>query len=161
MANSYQDYMRNILGYNLNNVMNNCFEINNAYETELIDIYNQNIPNLLECYPEIYKIVYPMVCKACMNISVNISPELIDTITEDIYINLENVEIEENRTVNTDDIRKATNQRQMPNIMEKKVENRQKNSILNDLIRILVIRELLSPGRRMRPMNRPIMPFNY
>lgn len=87
--------------------------------------------NLENMYPDTYRIIYPMVCSACDMIQGPITREIVIKITGDIYNRLEidgrlNLYFEENRA---------------------------RNKFLNDLINILLIRELI--GRR--PLN-PIRP---
>lgn len=165
MFNSYEEYMSNMLGYHINHTNEeNCIGSNILMEKECMEDTYHNDLEYLECYPEIYKIVYPMVCKACMNVTGDITIEIVNKITEEIYINLENVEnIEfvENNTMIHNDMRRRHYQRQITNMPERKVENRRRNTLLNDLIRILVIRELLSPGRRIRPFNRTTSHYLY
>lgn len=84
---SYDEYIRNVLGYPN---FNSNYQIQEYRNLELED-----------CYPEIYKIVYPMVQKRCQNLSQSISKERIDEIVEELYSNIENRENikEENREV--------------------------------------------------------------
>ncbi len=145
---SYEEYMNNLLGYNTNNMRNDTYANPNMVEEyEGVSTYNQEDSQLEECYPDIYKIVYPMVCKACMYVNGNITEELVDRLTNEIYEAVESDEIaEETRNVtmkvnysniqnNRNIIRTARNE----HIEIPKEEKRQKNFLLNDLIRILIL----------------------
>ncbi|MCI8470100.1 MAG: hypothetical protein HFJ35_01090 [Clostridia bacterium] len=167
---SYEDYIRSILGYP--NYGSNDRE--NSYQN-MATAYRNNQANaeLESCYPEIYKVVYPMVSKACSNNTKPVTAELIEELTNEIYLSVENdneinVTInltnqvgnrEENRSNISHTTRSKSN---MPSNnytkTEKTIENRGedrqfRNRGLQDLIRILLIRELLG-----RPGNRPPMP---
>lgn len=155
--NPYEEYMRNSLGYNMVPPVE-------PYENENIFTYEE--PNVDDMYPEIYRMVYPMVCKACMNVEENITEDLVGRLTEEIYKNIEQQEVsQENRSntsngsaqtgkaVRIDNNNQRTNQIQNNNIRH---EDRNRNPFLRDLIRILVLRELV--GRPSRPPYRPPMP---
>ena len=77
----YEDYMRSVLGYSPY-VPNNY-----TYTDEQEDIYSysndmmhfQPAQDLSPFYPEIYKIIYPMVCRLCnVNLNREITKELIE-----------------------------------------------------------------------------------
>lgn len=168
---SYNEYMNNLLGYNTqmnrNSIYNNMIE---PYENENFFTYQQTDKELEDCYPDIYKMVYPMVCKACLYINEEITPDLVERITNDIYENLEQEENpNENRNeeikMNYNNIQNSKNIKQTSKntqIENTKTEKRQRNFLLNDLIRILVLRELIGSGRRpprhMFPQRPPIQP---
>ena len=62
---SYEDYMNNLLGYNIN-TRNNMYAIPmdiepNEDENAYIETNETKKNELEECYPEIYKIIYPML----------------------------------------------------------------------------------------------------
>ena len=152
MNNSlYEEYMMSVLGYNMPDYRNS----NNFYDLGFENFsMAQNMSNeeLENCYPDIYKLVYPMVQKACMQNTRPMSRELIDDLTEEIYFSIEDDDIMQdsrNKEKNTNN----------------NLENRQRvvrNRTLNDLIRILLLRELLGrprfPGRPpFRPPVRPPM----
>lgn len=163
---TYDEYIRSILGYppvgtyNYQDYNTNNFEARSEMELE-------------KCYPEIYKIVYPMVTKKCTNIRGNLSNEDIENMTDEIYYALEERnEIQLNINL-TNEVRttESTNGKigKMPDkkaevkvteTTEEKRETRQINRGLRDIIKILLIRELLNrPGRPGRPHNpRPPMP---
>ena len=157
---NYDDYMRSVLGYPMGNDYTNTYY--NEYARDNNQQDNIEVQEDLNWYPEIYKIVYPMVCKACdENRSAQINNDLIDTITNVVYANIE---------VTDNDIQ--TNQSELkngdvPNPRVKQQEQRQtrqfrsRNPLLRDLIRILVIRELLGRRRHNRPggMLPPRPPF--
>jgi len=144
MNNSiYDEYMRTVLGYQ---PMNHTYDMNydnwdmpsmNAMNT----IQTQELEN---CYPDIYRIVYPMVQRACSQNTKPITRELIDSMTDEIYYAIEDKEMLENRK------------------KDEKSEDRQvvrRNTGLNDLIRILILRELLGrPGFPGFPGGRPPRP---
>lgn len=150
MNNSiYDEYMRSVLGYQPMN-------FNNTYDTNYGDFSMQNTAydmtsmsniqraELENCYPEIYRIVFPMVQKACMQSTRPITRELIDSMTEEIYFSIEDNELLESRS------------KDKTKTSEKATEDRQRiirNQGLNDLIRILLLRELL--GRPGFPGGRP------
>lgn len=137
----YEEYMRSVLGYQPTNYDNTYdmgydrFEMPNM--TAMNTIQMQELEN---CYPEIYRIVYPMIQKACGQNTRSITRELIDSMTDEIYFAIEDKEMLENRD------------------KDEKTEDRQirRNTNLNDLIRILILRELL--GRPGFPGGRPPRP---
>lgn len=139
MLKSYEEYMKEILGYNVNQMQDKCCII--EQNSNIINTYNNEIE---EIYPEIYKIIYPMICKACMNINTNVSIEIVNKITEEIYVNFENTE----STQDISNVRRYNNQR-----IKQENNNQYRNSLLRDLIKILVIRELFSPGKRNINLN--------
>lgn len=152
---NYEDYMRSVLGYpSTANTYGDYYEM----PQETINIQAERD----EWYPEIYRIVYPMVRKSCDDIGNNeITEQLIDKMTNDIYINLEVEEREEKvpkQELRNGDVRN-------PRAKEPEIQTRQQqsNSSLRDLIRILLLREFFDRRRPQRPpMNppRPPMPGN-
>lgn len=142
---SYDEYIRSILGYPSNNLYNNYQNYNNQ---------NLNLMNsdLEKAYPEIYKIIYPMIRIKCDNIRENITNEEIENMTDEIYYALETDEkIELNRSTPTSsNTIKTTEKKTEIKTSEKsgeKRETRQNNRNLRDLIKILLIRELIRPSR--------------
>lgn len=136
----YEQYMRNVLGYQAMN--NNTYDMyyDNWDMSNMASMNNIQMQELENCYPEIYTIVYPMVQRACIQNTRPITRELIDNMTDEIYFAIEDKEMLENRN------------------KEEKGEDRQirRNTNLNDLIRILILRELL--GRPGFPGGRPPRP---
>ncbi len=165
---SYEEYMNRLLGYPMKtrNINANVIE---PYEEENDITYYQTNHKLEEFYPDIYKIVYPMICKACLFVHEEITEELVERITNEIYENLEQDENpEEKRSAqvkvnysnisNHRNIRYANQNTRMEdfNKVNTKEETRQRNFLLNDLIKILVLRELIGNGKR-QPRS-PIVP---
>lgn len=139
---SYDDYMRSVLGYSNMNCCNMCMNTATPYQ----NIY-QCSNDLERMYPDTYRVVYPMVVSACNMVTMPVTEEMLDRMTDDIYdraaadgrINIDiNIEIE-NRE-NSDDRQLSSDSRQR--------RPRRRNRFFRDLIRILLLRELL--GRRQR-----------
>ncbi len=152
MYNNYEEYMQSMLGYN---APNNTYREANNYYYDTMKV-NQNMQEVNSLYPEIYGIVYPVVQKVCSRMNLyNMSKEYIDQMVDEVYNVVEsNEEIEETReTSKNGDVKN-------PRIKETR-RPRPNNYLLRDLIRILVIRELLSGGRlgfNQGPMPGPGMP---
>lgn len=184
---TYEDYIRSILGYDNYNTLGysynnqNEYSYNNAYQPN----YSNNRANeeLEECYPEIYKIIYPMVRKACSGVNQTINKDLIERMTDEIYsaveardevqvnISLTNNTGQNNRssdnanTKNQNKEKKAEVKISQTENREDRGENRQRrqNNNIRDIIKILILRELLgrpSLGnpRPHRPPHRPFFP---
>ena len=175
---TYEDYIRSILGYN--NGYNMCN--NNINENTYMPTYRQNnqTEEIERCYPEIYKIVYPMVCKKCDNYTGRITNETIEDMTDEIYFSLQNEnEIGLNITLQNDvrsvetsnksnNVKTNVNER-TSEISRKKSENRSedrqerriiRDHSLRDLIKILLIRRFLNNiFNRPRPPQPPRPPF--
>ncbi len=187
--NQYEEYIRSVLGYpSITNRNQNQMYQNEYPNPSQIRMRN----DLEECYPEIYKIIYPMVQKACDgNMRAN-SKEEIEQMTDEIYSAIEdsnqiNVNIHLGNTLSTSNTNRSQNNNELSkekipkkNSEKQEVENRNvdaenkrspRNNNLRDLIKILLIRELLgrphnhfppSPPHHPRPpMRPPIMPRNY
>ena len=92
---NYEDYMRSILGYPIEreNTYNNQYNANLQLNSN--DTFFENINNNLteeevaDLYPEIYKILNPMVCKICDENRETLSKDLITRMTDEIYDNFE------------------------------------------------------------------------
>ena len=166
----FEEYMRDLLGYEpyrantYENQIGGFLDQNNdlmIYNMSQGDNINDEIE---EMYPEIYKIVYPMVQKACMKNTGAITRDLVDQMVDEICDNLES---QENRIELNINLQNETKNTKVPinkrNINEnnkiEERENRQRNFLLNDLVRILLIRELLGrpgcQGPNCRPRPRP------
>ena len=187
--NQYEEYIRSVLGYPSTANMNQ----NQMYQNEYPNPSQINMRDDLEdFYPEIYKIIYPMVQKACeKNMMVN-SREEIEQMTDEIYSAIEdnnhiNVNINLGNTISTTNMNRMQNrneiskeeiQKKSPEKQEVKNRNTEgesrispRNNNLRDLIKILLIRELLRrrhnhfpprpPHHPHPPMRPPIMPRNY
>ncbi len=187
--NQYEEYIRSVLGYPSTANMNQ----NQMYQNEYSNPSQISMRNDLEdFYPEIYKIIYPMVQKACeRNMTAN-SREEIEQMTDEIYLAIEdnnqiNVNINLGNTISTTNMNRMQNRNeiskeeiQKKNSEKQEVENRNietesrispRNNNLRDLIKILLIRELLRrrhnhfpprpPHNPRPPMRPPIMPRNY
>ena len=205
----YEDYMQNLLGdslcpyqytyepivrnTNYYNQIDSCDQYNHELNYEF-PYYNcrQNyfsrnlVVDIENMYPEIYKIIYPMIQKACMQNSKPLTEDVIEDMTDDIYNNIEansiinlNIDIVNNRndkdsiSSNTSQIThsnesrnssKSVHSNEISNTTssvknaDKSIQNReyrQANNPIRDLIKILLIRELLGD----RPSARPPMPF--
>ena len=168
--NPYEDYMRNSLGYNQTPMMN-MNQMNMNYMNMMPEMY-ENEGNFMcdqasveDMYPEIYRIVYPMICKACMAVNENVTEDLVSRITNEVYMNVEHMEVinetrsssisvspQTNKNIKSDSLSIKTNSSINNNSVNVRQETRQRNPLLNDLIRILVLRELIgNPGRPPRP----------
>ena len=168
---SYDDYMRNILGYptyegyrmnsmnNMNNMGMNSMNMNSMGMNSMNNMGNMNTQDMSfedieQLYPEVYRVVYPMVCFSCDRIQFPNAPvtdEMITRMTNDIYDRVEadgriNVEV-------TVEVRESENRQNSSETRQRRPRNR----FLNDLIRILLLRELFR--RRRFPGRFPIRPF--
>ena len=179
---TYDNYIRSILGYPARNQFeqyNQEMPEYQSYQEYRNPTFNTNINisgnnvELENSYPEIYKIVYPMVTKKCENVrSETFSKSDIENMTDEIYyaleekqekiinINLTN-DMSSTKAQNSSAVStsaKVENKRPDVKISQKAIENSEKRQINNGLralIQILLIRELLN---RPRPPFRPPMP---
>lgn len=186
--NDYEDYMRNVLGY-CPNCQNSRSPYDNSYEqnfygsmpnTYTNDRGMQLQDNIEDLYPDIYKIIFPMVCKVCQNNTRPITNQLVDEMTMEIYNNIEadninivNVNVETRSSDNKNDLRtqkqtvKSSEDRTVSGSSEERIENRiteetrqrrPNNPLLRNLIRILILERLFGGFRPPRPPVRPPFP---
>lgn len=204
---NYEDYMRQVLGYPISDPnIYETYDYRNAqiYE-DTYSLRNQDIicnlsdDEIHSCYPEIYHSVYPMVCKVCEANTEPITKELIEKMTDEVYLAFEgtntivNVKVESPRPENNRSLSNSTinhfsgssvrtprpdirSQRtpikeesrssrtdaiKASSIANREVvplrENRQQNSTLRDLIKILILLRLF--GNRPNRPRPPRTPF--
>lgn len=174
---TYDEYIRSILGYSPINSYNNNYQ---EHRNQNTNHETRTNTELEKSYPEIYKIVYPMITKKCSNVRSSLTNDDIENMTDEIYYALEDRnEIQLNINL-TNDVR--TTQSNTTKVVDKKPEveikdvtqekrqTRQINRGLRDLIKILLIRELLnkpnmssmpeSISHVRRPMRSPFRPGN-
>ncbi len=175
----YEEYMQNFLNYpgeeypntydqmieNYPYSYSNQNRFGYQYQVPSYPVQNRNSMQTVELendYPEIYKIVYPMVRKVCSKNNRGINQEEVDRMVDEVYRNIEeNDGIQLNITLNQEVRGEKTAENR-----EEKEENRQRrrNNLLNDLIRILILRELtgrpgcIGPNCNPRPRPRPPRP---
>lgn len=138
---NYEDYMRNVLGYRTNMNYSNMY-MNNQTPYQNMYLATNSLERM---YPDTYRIVYPMVVSACNMVNMPITEEMLDRMTDDIYdraiadsrINIDiNIEIESREDNDSRQLSDESRQRRP----------RRRNRFFRDLIRILLLRELL--GRK-------------
>lgn len=142
---NYEDYMRNMLGYsNPNNMEMPTYMMQDDYYQDGMN----DMTDIENMYPDIYRKVYPMVCRACDTNTKPLTEDTIEEMVNSIVLNIEgnNEQVNVKMELKNGDVRN-------PNAKQELRETRQpSNNFLRDLIRILLIRELI----RRRP-NRPGM----
>lgn len=171
---NYDDYMRNVLGFS--NM--GCQSCPNMYmntpcsfqamgtqptfqgmpmQTQFQSMnLNQSCDDLERMYPDTYRVIHPMVVSACNNVRMPVTEDMLDQMTNDIYDRAEmddRINVDINITVETRD---EENSRQGLDESRQRMPQRRprrRNRFLRDLIRILLIRELI--GRRRRFPGRP------
>lgn len=158
---NYEEYMRSVLGYSpyVENDYTYTDEQEDiyAYSNDVMQMQQHLNQDLTPFYPEIYKIIYPMVCKVCnTNSGRELTKDLLDQMCDEIYRNVEpeqETEISARNQVplKNGDVRNPNSKEPVSPVKE----TRQTNFLLRDLIRILLLREW---GRPTRPMQRPPFP---
>lgn len=145
--NEYEDYMYgmrnyNMMGYNMNDTMNCNYMNPNCMGNNFMSYNNMsnNMNSIESMYPEIYNKIYPMIIKTCDSIRYTnmgsniISKSMLNDLTDNIYFNLE------------DEDRSAENQMESDDDSSTCECRDRRPNTLRDLIRILLIRELLRRG---------------
>lgn len=173
--NVYQEYINNMLGQSYRNTINFAENTYNNFE-QMEYFQNDNMNQELEkFYPDLYRIIYPMVKAACMRNTKPLTKECIDEMVNEIYSNLVsedemtvlNINLtNEIKSKSTTDLKSSSktilnSKSDSKGASERRNTNRRPNNfVLNDLIRILLIRELLGrPGNVFpRPPVRPPFP---
>ena len=171
---NYEDYMRAVLGYPMEN--QNTYRMDYLGDFQNINIQYQNTKELEDCYPEIYKILNPIVCEVCNRCNIPVTRNVVENMVEEIYqriefnneiainINIDNRTSEkqvENRTNNVKANIVRNNNINEQNRKVTDIENRQRrpnNPFLKDLIRILILNRLLGGNFPNRPPH-PRPPF--
>ena len=161
---SYENYIRSILGYPTYGMMSDMMGCSNC---DYVSSYTEstNHRELEECYPEIYKLIFPMVKKTCDSLQEPITRELVDKLTDNIYFAIEgndevNININLSNEVRNNSSSRENRQEKAEEKGKQERETRSPRPInhnLRDLIKILLLRELLNrPGHR--PLARPPRP---
>ena len=151
----YDDYLRSVLGYIPN--MQNEYTYQEQEDMFCLGGYPEdlsNIQDLTPFYPEIYKIIYPMVCKVCnQNNGKRLTKEIVEQMTDEIYSNVEPKESAASMRapLKNGDVRNPNSKDPEPSLRQ----TRSTNYLLRDLIKILLLKEW---GRPIRPPYRPPMP---
>ncbi len=114
---NYEDYMRQVLGYPINdpNIYetydyrndyrnSQTYEDTYPYRNQLVNdtiLTNMSDDEVKHCYPEIYHLVYPMVCRVCDANTQPITRDLIEKMTDEVYNSIENTSTVVNIRVDT------------------------------------------------------------
>ena len=163
---NYDDYMNSMLGYNRYDP-----EQDYTYNRQMYDDFEYH--DLNELYPDIYRVVYPAVCKECSRnnyrggFSKSVIEEMVDRvynsvetsglISSEVRGDLKNIDKKpvtstvNNTTGNKTDVRVSE--------IEKETRGPMNNNILRDFIKVLLLRELIGnrpnwncrPGQNCRP----------
>ena len=142
----YDDYIQNFSTYPYSNdlaypdIYDYSVE-NPLYNYYRYSIYNRNMDNNInveEFYPETYRTIYPIVKKVCTNILAPVTKEDFENMVTEVVNNKEIREFLDEDTINKEFNRSSG--------IKKEEENRggPRNNLISDIVRILLIRELLN-----------------
>lgn len=147
---SYDDYMRSLVGFPNMNCQNMCSMNNPAPFGQSMF---QAADNLERMYPDTYRIVFPMVVSACNMVTMPITEEMLDRMTDDIYDRAatdSRISIDINIGIETRDENSA--KQNSDEVRQRRPMRR--NRFFRDFIRVLLLRELLE-----RRNSFPFRPF--
>ena len=172
---SYEDYVKMVLGVNpvynnpYTNYARNDYYFNNIKPTNTYNTYGAMSREQLESfYPDIYNTIYPLVVRTWDINTKPITNELIDQITDEIYNSIEDESRGVMLNINlTNEVRSRENDKKTSENKEIKQgvraesEEIQINYLLKDLIRILVVKNLIERRAPTASANRPPMYGNF
>ena len=165
---AYEDYLRNVLGVQMN-YNNNIYENYNRNDYYLNEIqtpsyntYGMSREQIESCFPEIYRIINPLVIRTWNINTKPITIELIEEIENQIYETIDDhKEIRLNINL-TNEIRNKESKNEIKSkdtkVDERTTEDRTTNYLLKDLIRILIVKNLLERQTPIPPYRPPIFP---
>lgn len=159
---SYEEYMQTVLGYTPNCMQNTMYS-NDYY------IVQTNNSILDELYPEMYKKIYPLICKQCNTNTMPVTKEILEQMTDNVLSQIEiDLKIQTNVKIETrkEDVKNTSQRNQTSNARQKDInieeidreDRNRRNNTLRDLIKILIIRELLDRGHQNKPPHFPTRP---
>lgn len=158
--NEYEDYMRSVLGYPIQNqqtTYNNIYENNNSY-FPYRSSNNVDSNKYESLYPEIYRTLKPMIKNACNNLGFReISNDTLEIMANEIYTNVESNINVVNVNVNTKeaDTRKDMKITKVPDDEKRACCG---NPTLKDLIKIMLLNQLINNNQN-RPPRPPHSPM--
>lgn len=159
---NYEDYMRSVLGYP---------RTNQIYEQNYLDCNYQSNKELEQMYPQIYRILNPIVCEVCNKCNKPVNKESLESMVNEvsqrvelnneisIKINVDNriteKEVIDNRTTKVNSSKNIMNDQTRKTHEVQDRQRRPQNPLLNDLIRILILNQLLQDGFPKNPQRPP------
>lgn len=165
LYNDYEEYMREVLGYKSMYNQNSGNMYGNYYNNMDINQYKENGTNynLEQFYPKVYEIINPVVCKMCDENAKPITEELISDMVGKVYntvitrieadniINInvttsnENSKFVNNKTTNEN---RNSNSLAISQIQSQRQNEQRRNPLIEDLIRILILKYLTNSNQR-------------
>ena len=150
-SSNYEEYMRNVLGYN--QTPKDTYQYP-EYSYEKFNQRGFETIKLENLYPEIYKLIYPEIQKESIKIGNMINEDIIEKAIDGIYRVIEEKEKRDDAL----NKRNIDNKTMAPQQTRKIEDNRCRNEMLRDLIKILLLREIMDRPGNMRPPMRPPIP---
>lgn len=162
MYNEYENYMRSILGYPNYQESSSSTYFPYRGVSASNDEYESRFDNM---YPEIYKILKPMIEKACnMRADKEITEDIIDEIVDEVYRNIEpQIDVVNVNVTTVNEYTRANSQNRnsntkinTENTADKTNDEKRSccgNPMLKDLIKILLLNQIINnkPPRPIRP----------
>ena len=168
--NIYQEYINSIVGTNPNYNRMETTNFENTINTYQFFQNSVNNENLERFYPELYRLLYPMIQHVCMKNMTQLSENTINDMVEEVYLNFvsdsnnedsnSSNEFRSGKSLEKSVVLKSKSSTATTTKKEERREYRQENYILRDLIRILILRELLggTGENRLRWSQTPFRP---
>lgn len=143
---SYEDYMQSVLGYTPSGMQNTYTENPCFYEMQpqmnlCCGMQNQDC-DMEKFYPDVYRVIYPIVCRECKAKITPLTQETLEKMVDTVY---KSVEIDLKVQTTKVEVTKREETRKTEDREDRRVSNT--NQALRDLIKILILRELINTGR--------------
>lgn len=164
IPNNYNSYMNNTYMQNPNMMQNQCSMMNGMCANPNMYQANNN-SNLTNFYPSTYRIINPVVSRVVQNCNYQFLNEdtlnnMVDTVfsivdgqidygEEDVPLQAQNQTSNPTTTQNTTQVQRQTATETTRTQVNSVNQNNRSDNLLRDIIRILIIKELLS--RRNSP----------
>ena len=84
---NYEDYMRSVLGYPMES--QDTYQMNYFEDTRNCMIPYQNTKELEDCYPEIYRMINPIVCEVCDRCNGPVTKDTVENMVEEVCKRIE------------------------------------------------------------------------
>jgi len=154
----YEKYMKSVLGYSSIGNANTYYDGRTYFPySEDITLENDMVDSkkIESLYPEIYRLLKPMVTKACNNNRSNeITKDLLEQMAMDIYSSIEPDKIPQY----IENIDNRQNGKTVQNNVDDQRGCKNCNLLMKDLIKILLLNQIIS-SRPPKPPRPPIGPY--